>query len=177
MIISESSDATRVMSVHGYQLCLASRASQATLLEIFRLFLQGRWSSKLNLAGRVATPRRLHDRNLKPSMEDANRTFLERARRRPSCGRHDRGPGGGDIRKSEDQPHAGKLPMHCSPRCGAKTRRGSGCQSPATPNGRCRMHGGMSPGAPKGNSNAFKHGRYTRQAIADRREARPRDEK
>jgi hypothetical protein len=38
------------------------------------------------------------------------------------------------------------------------------------PNGRCRMHGGMSPGAPKGNKNAFKHGRYTAEAIARRRE-------
>jgi uncharacterized protein YjcR len=38
------------------------------------------------------------------------------------------------------------------------------------PNGRCRMHGGMSPGAPKGNKNAFKHGRYSAEAIAKRRE-------
>jgi len=37
------------------------------------------------------------------------------------------------------------------------------------PNGRCRMHGGMSPGAPKGNKNALKHGRYTNEAIAERR--------
>ena len=36
-------------------------------------------------------------------------------------------------------------------------------------NGRCRMHGGNSPGAPKGNSHAFKHGRYTAEAIAERR--------
>jgi hypothetical protein len=36
------------------------------------------------------------------------------------------------------------------------------------PNGRCRMHGGMSPGAPKGNRNAFKHGRYTAEAISHR---------
>ena len=36
--------------------------------------------------------------------------------------------------------------------------------------GRCRMHGGMSPGAPKGNKNAFKHGHYTAEAIASRRE-------
>jgi uncharacterized protein YjcR len=36
--------------------------------------------------------------------------------------------------------------------------------------GRCRMHGGMSPGAPKGNKNALKHGRYTAVAIAWRRE-------
>ena len=37
------------------------------------------------------------------------------------------------------------------------------------PNGRCRMHGGMSPGAPKSNKNAFKHGRYTAEAIERRR--------
>jgi hypothetical protein len=38
------------------------------------------------------------------------------------------------------------------------------------PNGRCRMHGGLSPGAPKGNRNAFKHGRFTAEAIARRRD-------
>jgi hypothetical protein len=32
------------------------------------------------------------------------------------------------------------------------------------------MHGGASPGAPKGNSHAFKHGRFTAEAIAERRE-------
>jgi hypothetical protein len=64
----------------------------------------------------------------------------------------------------------GKLLMHLSRRCGARTRSGSRCQSPAMPNGRCRMHGGPSPGAPKGNRNAFKHGRYTADAIAHRRE-------
>jgi hypothetical protein len=31
------------------------------------------------------------------------------------------------------------------------------------------MHGGPSPGAPKGNKNALKHGRYTAEAIARRR--------
>jgi hypothetical protein len=31
------------------------------------------------------------------------------------------------------------------------------------------MHGGPSMGAPKGNRNAFKHGRYTAEAIATRR--------
>ena len=36
-------------------------------------------------------------------------------------------------------------------------------------NGRCRMHGGASPGAPEGNQNAFKHGRYTAEAVARRR--------
>ena len=36
-------------------------------------------------------------------------------------------------------------------------------------NGRCRMHGGKFPGAPKGNRNARKHGRYSAEAIALRR--------
>ena len=36
------------------------------------------------------------------------------------------------------------------------------------PNGRCRMHGGPSPGAPKGNKNAWKHGYYSAEAIAMR---------
>lgn len=38
------------------------------------------------------------------------------------------------------------------------------------PNGRCRMHGGTSPGAPRGNTNAWKHGRYPAAAIAARRD-------
>jgi uncharacterized protein YjcR len=32
------------------------------------------------------------------------------------------------------------------------------------------MHGGMSPGAPRGNKNALKHGRYTAEVLAQRRE-------
>jgi uncharacterized protein YjcR len=32
------------------------------------------------------------------------------------------------------------------------------------------MHGGANPGAPKGNRNAFKHGRYSAEAITSRRE-------
>ncbi|MDN3575016.1 HGGxSTG domain-containing protein [Methylobacterium longum] len=60
--------------------------------------------------------------------------------------------------------------MHLSPRCGARTRSGTPCSSPAMPNGRCRMHGGSSPGAPKGQANGmFKHGRFTNEAIARRR--------
>jgi hypothetical protein len=62
-----------------------------------------------------------------------------------------------------------QLPIHRSRRCGAKTRSRSQCQSPAMPNGRCRLHGGKSPGAPRGNQNALKHGRYTSVAIATRR--------
>src|SRR5688500_12242231 len=66
------------------------------------------------------------------------------------------------------------LAMHASPRCGAKTRSGKPCASPAV-NGkrRCRMHGGApGSGAPLGNRNAFKHGRYTKTAILQRREVR-----
>jgi hypothetical protein len=80
--------------------------------------------------------------------------------------------GGGDHAKIEDQAHVNRLPMHLSPRCGARTRSGSRCQSPAMPNGRCRMHGGPSPGAPKGNKNNFRHGRYSAEAIARRRKIR-----
>jgi hypothetical protein len=32
------------------------------------------------------------------------------------------------------------------------------------------MHGGRAPGAARGNRNALKHGRYTAEAIAERRE-------
>lgn len=62
-------------------------------------------------------------------------------------------------------------PMHTSPRCGARTRSGGSCSAPAMPNGRCRMHGGASPGAPKGSRNGmYRHGRYTAEAIDMRRE-------
>ena len=62
-------------------------------------------------------------------------------------------------------------PMLSSRRCGAKTRSGRPCMSPAvSERGRCRMHGGApGSGAPRGNKNALKHGRYTREAIAERR--------
>lgn len=64
------------------------------------------------------------------------------------------------------------MPCHLSPRCLARTRSGTLCQAPAMPNGRCRMHGGKSPGAPKGNRNSWRHGYYSADAIADRRALR-----
>jgi uncharacterized protein YjcR len=62
-------------------------------------------------------------------------------------------------------------PMLASRRCGAKTRSAKSCESPAVSGkSRCRMHGGASgSGAPKGNKNALKHGRFTREAFAERR--------
>jgi uncharacterized protein YjcR len=65
-------------------------------------------------------------------------------------------------------------PMLSSQRCGARTRSGKPCNSPAV-NGkkRCRMHGGApGSGAPRGNKNALKHGLYTRDAIEQRRQTR-----
>ena len=62
-------------------------------------------------------------------------------------------------------------PMLASPRCGARTRSGSACRSPAV-NGRkrCRMHGGaQGSGAPRANQNARSHGVFTKDAIAERR--------
>jgi hypothetical protein len=41
--------------------------------------------------------------------------------------------------------------LRAAPRCGAKTRAGGACQCPAIRDRkRCRLHGGRSPGAPKG---------------------------
>ena len=65
-------------------------------------------------------------------------------------------------------------PMN-APRCGAKTRKGTPCRSPAMANGRCRMHGGKSTGprTPEGlerskNAN-FKHGLYSAEVIEERK--------
>jgi len=63
-----------------------------------------------------------------------------------------------------------------APRCGAKTRRGTPCQAPAMKNGRCRLHGGKSTGpkTPEGIERIrlahIKHGEYTKEAIASRKE-------
>ena len=53
-------------------------------------------------------------------------------------------------------------------RCLARTRRGKStfCQArKVSGKKRCRMHGGTGDGAPKGNKNAFKHGKYSREVI------------
>jgi hypothetical protein len=62
-------------------------------------------------------------------------------------------------------------PMRASPRCGAKTRCGGLCRSPAVRGRRrCRMHGDApGSGPPRGNRNARKHGLFTREAIAERK--------
>ena len=57
--------------------------------------------------------------------------------------------------------------MRESRRCGARTRKGGPCKSPAVSGrARCRMHGGANgSGAPVGNQNALKHGNYTRESL------------
>ncbi|WP_339236878.1 phage terminase small subunit [Oceanobacillus sp. FSL W7-1281] len=59
----------------------------------------------------------------------------------------------------QNEPHANNL-------CGAKTRSGEPCKNKAMPNGRCRMHGGKSTGAPpaklKKNTNSKKHGLFAK---------------
>jgi glucans biosynthesis protein len=61
--------------------------------------------------------------------------------------------------------------MRGAPRCGAKTRAGTPCQCPAIRGRtRCRIHGGLSPGAPKGDANGnFKTGYWTAEAVEERR--------
>ena len=64
----------------------------------------------------------------------------------------------------QNKPHARK-------RCGAKTRSGKPCKNGAMSNGRCRMHGGKSTGAPpekmSGNQNSKKHGFFSRYIPKD----------
>ena len=65
-----------------------------------------------------------------------------------------------------------------APRCGAKTRKATPCQSPAMPNGKCRMHGGASTGPrtaaglARSRCARWKHGRYSVSATLQRRQDR-----
>jgi uncharacterized protein YjcR len=63
------------------------------------------------------------------------------------------------------------LPMHQALRCRARSKRsGLQCRSPAVRgHSVCRMHG-ASGGAPEGNQNALKHGEFTAEARALKRE-------
>ena len=53
--------------------------------------------------------------------------------------------------------------MRAKKRCGAKTRAGGECQAWAMPNGRCRIHGGMSL-APGPEHPRWKHGKRSKLA-------------
>ena len=75
-------------------------------------------------------------------------------------------------KKSEINPMNRSL-SHAShvSRCGAKTRTGTPCQSPPVQGRRrCRLHGGLSPGAPRGSRNGnYTNGEWTAEAIEERR--------
>src|SRR5579872_4970676 len=60
------------------------------------------------------------------------------------------------------------------PRCLARNRAGKQCKRAAVKGKRvCSLHGGLSPGAPKGRANGnYRHGAMTTEAIAERKAAR-----
>ncbi|HKH03153.1 MAG TPA: HGGxSTG domain-containing protein [Bradyrhizobium sp.] len=62
--------------------------------------------------------------------------------------------------------------LFAAPRCGARTRSGGSCRSPAIKGkARCRMHGGKGSGAPHGERNGrYTAGRFTKAAKAKRAE-------
>lgn len=62
-------------------------------------------------------------------------------------------------------------------KCGARTRRGTGCQRPANKkNGRCRLHGGASTGPRTEEGRAriaaanLRHGKYIKDKLDEQRE-------
>src|SRR5215831_5731240 len=71
-----------------------------------------------------------------------------------------------NARKRNQQP----VQFQTARQCGARTKSGKACRSPATKKGRCRLHGGASgSGAPPGKRNGqYRHGDRTKAAIAER---------
>jgi hypothetical protein len=84
----------------------------------------------------------------------------------------------GQLRQSKAAQRLGAAPVSLvckttrtgkSPRCGAKTRQRTPCTAPAIPGTtRCRMHGGRALSGSA--SPRFKHGWYTKEVVALRRE-------
>ena len=58
-------------------------------------------------------------------------------------------PGGGEPTKSEDQPRAKQIAHATEPPMWSADTEGETVPITGMPNGRCRMHGGKSPGAPR----------------------------
>jgi hypothetical protein len=70
--------------------------------------------------------------------------------------------------------HEARTALAHHPPCRAYCRTtGQPCRNPSMANGRCRMHGGGSPGAPRGQKHpSFRHGRRTKEAYEARCERR-----
>ncbi len=81
----------------------------------------------------------------------------------------------GVNKKQVKTPHVSN-PFADVQKCGAKTRKGTPCLSPAMKNGRCRLHGGLSTGAKTAEGRArcgnWKHGDYSKAAKAQRKAVR-----
>ncbi|UQV19065.1 hypothetical protein MU852_04160 [Brevundimonas albigilva] len=99
------------------------------------------------------------------------------ARSQTVIGGYPAGEGEGPVRQSEisnkpmhpvSEPLVMRLRAAC--RCGARTRAGTPCQAPAIRGKRrCRMHGGRSTGAPKGEANGnYQTGAWTQETIQAR---------
>jgi glucans biosynthesis protein len=77
------------------------------------------------------------------------------------------------VDASEMRVGAGQQPVQfqTARQCGARTKSGMPCRSPATKKGRCRLHGGArGSGAPPGGRNGqYRHGERTKAAIAEQR--------
>src|SRR5438067_1118760 len=84
--------------------------------------------------------------------------------------------GGGGYRKMASKPiDAGNTSQQPAQfqkarQCGARTKSGRPCRSPATNKGRCRLHGGAKgSGGPAAERNGqYRHGERTKNAIAER---------
>ena len=100
------------------------------------------------------------------SSPSSTSTFTRVARRLSATSR-----GAGCQQNRRNNPMQRHSPLNQARRCRARSKRsGKPCQAPAV-NGWavCRMHGA---GAPKGNKNALRHGRYTGEALALRQAIR-----
>jgi hypothetical protein len=88
-----------------------------------------------------------------------------------------------DFDKGPHAPRYGRLKhgnpsgdLSLVPHCGAGTRAGHPCRSPAMANGRCRMHGGKSTGPrtveglERCRTAPLKHGRRSAAVLAERRQ-------
>jgi hypothetical protein len=76
-------------------------------------------------------------------------------------------PGGRGDKNDEVQPHAITYAPNATMR--SEDPEPQALPVPSDAQRRCRMHGGPSPDAPKGNQNAYKHGRYSAVTIKERR--------
>jgi len=75
-----------------------------------------------------------------------------------------------EVNPMNREPSQRVAQMNDAPRCGARTRSGPPCRCPAMLNGKCRIHGGLSPGAPRGPANGnYRDGLWTREAVEERK--------